>query len=81
MKQKSIFALVLSAILVLTFSGTEAAFADYNEYNDDRNYDKENDRDNNDRNDDDRNDDDRDDDDRDDDRDDSDDKWKKEKKS
>ena len=88
MKQKSIFALVLSAILVLTFSGTETAFADYNEYNDDRNddYDKENDRDNNDRNDDDRNDDDRNDDDRNDDdrnddRDVSDDKWKKEKRS
>jgi len=79
MKQKSIFALVLGAILVLTLSGTEAAFADYNEYNDDRNddYDKENDIDNNDRNDDDRDDSNR----NDDDRDDSDDKLEKEKRS
>jgi len=78
MKQKSIFALVLGAILVLTLSGTEDAFADYDGYNDDRNddYDKENDRNDNDRNDNDRNDNDRNDN-----RDDSDDKWKKEKRS
>ena len=68
MKQKSIFELVLGVILVLTLSGTEDAFADYDEYDDDRDdeYEKENDR-----NDDDRNDD----------RNDSDDKWKKEKRS
>ena len=36
MKQKSIFALVLGAILVLTVSSTEMAFADYDGYNDDR---------------------------------------------
>lgn len=68
MKQKLIFALVLSAILVLTFSCTEAAFADYDRYNDerDKDYEKENDRSNNDRNDE---------------REGSDDKWKKEKRS
>jgi len=68
MKQKSIFALVLGAILILTLSSTETAFADYNEYDDDRDneYEKENDRDDGDRNDD---------------RNDSDDKWKKEKRS
>jgi hypothetical protein len=69
MKQKSIFALVLGAILVLTLSSTKTAFADYNEYDDDRDneYEKEHDRDDDDRNDDDRND--------------SDDKWQKEKRS
>jgi hypothetical protein len=36
MKQKSIFVLVLGAILVLTVSSTEMAFADYDGYDDGR---------------------------------------------
>ena len=59
MKQKSIFALVLGAILVLTVSSVDAAFADYDSYDDDRDddYEKEHDR-NDDRYDDDHDDDD-----------------------
>ena len=46
MKQKSIFALVLGAILVLTVSSVDAAFADYDRYDDDRDdsYEKDHDR-------------------------------------
>ena len=46
MKQKSIFALVLGAILVLTVSSTDAAFADYDRYDDDYDdsYEKEHDK-------------------------------------
>ena len=46
MKQKSIFALVLGAILVLTVSSMDTAFADYNRNDDDRydSYEKGNDR-------------------------------------
>jgi hypothetical protein len=52
MKQKSIFALVLGAILVLTFSITDSAFVDYDGYDDDSDdYERESDR-NDDRNDD-----------------------------
>ena len=36
-KQKPIFALVLSAILVLTVSSTEMSFADYDGHDNDRN--------------------------------------------
>ncbi|WP_316504347.1 hypothetical protein [Nitrosopumilus sp.] len=72
MKQKSIFALVLGAILVLTVSSTDAAFADYDRYDDDYDdsYEKEYDRE-----------DDRDDDDYDDDRDDDDKSEREERRS
>ena len=66
-KQKSIFALILGAILVLTISSIDVAFADYDSYDDDKDeeYEKEHDRY----------------DDRDDKRDDLDDKSKKEKRN
>jgi len=35
MKQQSIFALILGAILVLTISSTDVTFADYDRYDDD----------------------------------------------
>ena len=49
MKQKLIMALFLSAVLVLTLSGAEIAFADYEqeyeqEYDDDRYHDSESER-------------------------------------
>ena len=44
MKQKSIFALVLSAILVLTVSNVDSVFVDYDSYDDDKGNDYENDR-------------------------------------
>lgn len=44
MKQKSIFALILGAILVLTISSTDAVFADYDRYDDDHDDDHDDDR-------------------------------------
>ena len=40
MKQKSIFALILGAILVLAISSTDAVFADYDRYDDDHDDDR-----------------------------------------
>ena len=75
MKQKSIFALILGAILVLTISSTDAVFADYDRYDDDHDDDRYDDD-----HDDDRYDDDHDDDRYDDDKDNGDDKSEREER-